>query len=178
MAARSLLVQSVSLAYSRVEVYGRWRVPGPRPGVPGTRKQFPAHSVQLPNVSPSEVAKEGPQSGRCLRPPVPMLPASSACLPRSPDLRPPPKVKAAVHKLAQTRIKAKSDRQRQSLHWSPGGARRRLRGCARDALMLLSIGRSLDIGLVFVPKPSSHSLWITSHVFIPLTRSLLSVDSG
>ena len=66
VAARSLLAQSVGLADGGVKVYGQWLLFGTRPGVPGTRKQLPAHPVQLAHMSPAEAAQEGPQSGRRL----------------------------------------------------------------------------------------------------------------
>ena len=41
----------------------RGESPGPTPGVPSSRQQFPAHTVQLAHVAPAEAAQECPQRG-------------------------------------------------------------------------------------------------------------------
>ena len=64
--ARSLLCQSVGLADGGVQINGQRPVSRTYPGIPGSRQQFPAHTVQLAHVSPAEAAQEGPQGGRRL----------------------------------------------------------------------------------------------------------------
>ena len=136
VALRSLLVQPVGLADRGVKVDRQWRVLGSRSCGPGTCKQFTAHTVQLAHRSPPEAAQEGPQSVRCLhrtaqhpldittaqRVRIVYAVASPQCRCHQGHqlvsrVRPTwclPKVKAAVHKLTQTQMMGKSDRQQQS----------------------------------------------------------------